>query len=177
MLKNQSVGISALDLAHVKNSWNWKSLTLNPWVLWIASTFFMGSVCVRRWTSSEAVRLIPSCRILSVVGLWVSNSSASAKVTIKVFGCWGCSLTAVLGNFWVYQGSCSVFWTWFLRPLSEGGRRGQWGRSAAGMPCLWPFAGHAAAAAWCGHSLGREAPVCPPWTWEACSQGGWGASF
>lgn len=92
-------------------------------------------VCVTRWMSSEAACLIPSCRISSAVGLWVSGSSASVQLTIRVFGCWGCSLTAVLGNFLIYEDSCSVLWTWFLWSLSEGSRAQQ-GRSLAGTPCL-----------------------------------------
>lgn len=45
MLKNQSVGIHALDLALTKNSWNLETLTLSPWVVWIANALCHG-LCV-----------------------------------------------------------------------------------------------------------------------------------
>lgn len=70
---------------------------------------------VAGWTSSEVAQLIPSCRILSAVGFWVSVNSANIQVTMEVFGCWDCSL-AVLGVLLVEQPSLQscVLSIWLL---------------------------------------------------------------
>lgn len=102
ILKNQSVRIHTLGFAYMENSWNGKTPTLNLWVLWIANACCHFAVHVAGWTSSEVAQLIPNCRILSAVGFWVSVNSANVQVTMKVFGCWDCSL-AVLGVLLVEQ--------------------------------------------------------------------------